>query len=127
MGARRCAMSGTQRQRLLGVRGAGVNRRGFLRTGGRTLAGLAGILAAGRAPGSGAAREIAILTAVNYAPASDAKLAGLGKRVSKLTGANVRIDHIQSGQIPGKLSAELKSETGHDIVRLEKDYPWRFP
>ncbi|OLC17053.1 MAG: hypothetical protein AUH29_03440 [Candidatus Rokubacteria bacterium 13_1_40CM_69_27] len=119
-------MSGTQRQRLLGVRDAGVNRRGFLRTGGRTLAGLAGILAAGRAPASGAAREIAILTAVNYAPASDAKLAELGKRFSKLTGVNVRIDHIQSVQMPGKLSAELMSKSGHDIVSLEMHYPWLF-
>src|SRR3989442_13200328 len=105
MGAGRCAMSGTQRQRLLGVRDAGVNRRGFLRTGGRTLAGLAGILAAGRAPASGAAREIAILTAGNYAPPSDAKLPQLGKRFSKLTGGKGRIDPNPNVHKPGKPSA----------------------
>ena len=46
---------------------------------------------------------------MNYAPASDAKLDQLGKRFGKLAGVNVRIDHIQSVQMPGKLSAELMS------------------
>ena len=44
-----------------------------------------------------------MLTAVNYAPASDAKLAELGKRFTKATGVGVRIDHMQSVQMSGKL------------------------
>ena len=78
-----------------------VTRRGFV----RTTAGLAGILAAGRAPASWAAREVSLLTAVNYAPTSDAKLTELGKRFTKATGINVRIDHIQSVQMSAKLAA----------------------
>ena len=84
---------------------ARLDRREFLRTGGQAALGIAGIL--GRAPASWAARELSILTAVNYAPTSDAKLAELGKRFAKATGVNVRIDHIQSVQMPAKLSAEL--------------------
>jgi multiple sugar transport system substrate-binding protein len=99
-----------------------TSRRAFV----RTAAGLAGILAAGRAPATWAAREISLLTAVNYAPASDAKLAELGKRFTKATGVNVRIDHIQSVQMSGKLSAEVMSKAGHDIMSLEMHYPYLF-
>src|SRR5262245_56098946 len=79
---------------------ADPGRRAFV----RGAAGIAGILAAGRAPAAWAAREVSVLTAVNYAPASDAKLAELGKRFTKATGTNVRFDHIQSVQMSGKLS-----------------------
>jgi multiple sugar transport system substrate-binding protein len=103
-----------------------VGRRTFIRTSGTALAGLAGILATGRPPASAAARELSVLTAVNYAPSSDAKLAEQAKRFSKASGINVRIDHIQSVQMPGKLSAELMSTSGHDIISLEMHYPWLF-
>ena len=93
-----------------------ISRRVFLGVTGRTLVGAAGALAG--APAVWAARERSLLTAVNSAPASDVKLADLGKRFGKAAGVNVRIDHIQSVQMPAKLSAELMSRTGHDIVSL---------
>src|SRR5438445_396072 len=99
-----------------------MTRRTFV----RTAAGLAGILATGRPPATWAAREISLLTAVNYAPTSDVKLAELGRRFTKATGVGVRTDHIQSLQMPAKLSAELMSKAGHDIVSLEMHYPWLF-
>jgi multiple sugar transport system substrate-binding protein len=101
---------------------AAVSRRTFV----RSTAGLAGILAAGRAPAAWAAREISLLTAVNYAPTSDTKLDELAKRFTKLTGINVRVDHIQSVQMPAKLSAELMAKSGHDVMSLEMHYPWLF-
>ena len=119
-------MSQTRKASTLGIRDTGVSRRRFFRTGGRALAGLAGILAAGRAPASWAARDLSLLTAVNYAPSSDVKLADLAKRFSKIAGVNVRVDHIQSVQMSGKLSAEIMSRSGHDIVSLEMHYPWLF-
>src|SRR5262249_40511099 len=82
------------------------------------------ILAAGRAPAAWAARELSLLTAVNYAPASYVKLTELGKRFTKASGVNVRIDHIQSVQMPAKLSAEVMSKSGHDIISLEMRYAW---
>jgi multiple sugar transport system substrate-binding protein len=79
-----------------------------------------------RAPARGAARELSLLTAVNYAPSSDVKLAELGKRFAKQAGVNVRVDHVQSVQMSGKLSAEVVAQAGHDIVSLEMHYPWLF-
>ena len=102
-----------------------VGRRHFLRSSGRALAGLAGLLA-GQPPAAWAARELSLLTAVNYAPTSDVKLAELGKRFAKLAGASVRIDHIQSVQMSAKLSSQLMSRSGHDIISLEMHYPWLF-
>jgi multiple sugar transport system substrate-binding protein len=96
-------------------------RRQFIRT-----TGLAAILAAGRPPAAWAARELNVLTAVNYAPASDVKLAELGRRFTKATGVAVRIDHVQSVQMSAKLAAEVMSGSGHDIVSLEMHYPWLF-
>ncbi len=96
-----------------------LSRRAFVRTTGHAAAGLAGILATGRPPAGWAAREISLLTAVNYAPASDVKLAELGKRFTKATGVSVRTDHIQSVQMSAKLAAELMSKGGHDIVSLD--------
>jgi multiple sugar transport system substrate-binding protein len=103
-----------------------VSRRAFVRTTGRALAGLAGILAASRPPAARAARDLSILTPVNYAPASDEKFRELGQRFTKKTGINVRVDHIQSVQMPAKLSAELMSKAGHDIVGVEMYYPWLY-
>jgi multiple sugar transport system substrate-binding protein len=103
---------------------ATVTRRGFLRTSGQALIGAAGVL--GGAPASWAARELSLLTAVNYAPASDTKLDELGKRFTKATGVVVRSNKIQSVQMPAKLSAEVMARTGHDIMSLEMHYPWLF-
>ena len=103
---------------------ARVTRREFLRTSSQALIGAAGIL--GGAPASWAARELSILTAVNYAPSSDVKLDELGKRFAKAAGVTVRSNKIQSVQMPAKLSAEVMARAGHDIVGLEMHYPWLF-
>ena len=72
-------MTETVHKPIVGSARDNAGRRAFLRTGGRALAGIAGILAAGRAPVSWAARDLSLLTAVNYAPASDVKLSELLK------------------------------------------------
>ena len=102
-----------------------VTRRRFLRTSGQALIGTVGVL--GRAPASWAARELSLLTAVNYAPASDAKLDELAKRFTKATGVERHASTtIQSVQMPAKLSAELMARSGHDIVEPRDALPWLF-
>ena len=101
-----------------------VSRRGFLRTSGHVLVGATGIL--GRPPAGWAARQLGLLTAVNFAPASDAKLDELTKRFSKAAGVTVRSNKIQAMHVPAKLSAEIMVRSGHDIVSLEMHDPWLF-
>jgi multiple sugar transport system substrate-binding protein len=101
-----------------------VDRRSFLTTGSQALIGMAGVLAG--PPATWAARELSLLTAVNYAPTSDVKMTELGKKFAKAAGVNVRIDHVQSVQMPAKLSAEIMSRSGHDIISLEMHYPWLY-
>ena len=72
-----------------------VSRRQFL---GTTTAGLAGILATRTPPAVGQTREISYLCWNNFAPASDKKLAEIGKRFTKDTGIGIRIDHIAAAQ-----------------------------
>jgi multiple sugar transport system substrate-binding protein len=101
-----------------------VDRRGFLRHGGQALVATVGVL--GRPPAGWAARELSILTAVNYAPSSDTKLDELARRFSKQSGVATRVNHVQSVQMPAKLSAELMARSGHDVMSLEMHYPWLF-
>ena len=54
---------------------------------------------------------------MNYAPTSDAKLADLAKRFTKQSGVHVRIDHIQSVQMPAKLSAEIMGRIKRAFAR----------
>jgi multiple sugar transport system substrate-binding protein len=101
-----------------------VDRRGFLRHSGQALVATVGVL--GRPPAGWAARELSILTAVNYAPSSDTKLDELARRFSKQSGVATRVNHVQSVQMPAKLSAELMARSGHDVMSLEMHYPWLF-
>ena len=117
-------MAQSRTPRPLAAPRSNVTRRGFLRTGGQALIGMAGVLTG--PPASWAARELSLLTAVNYAPTSDAKLAELGKRFAKAASVSVRVDHVQSVQMPAKLASEIMAKSGHDIVSLEMHYPWLF-
>jgi len=85
---------------------------------------MAGVLAG--PPAAWAARELSLLTAVNYAPTSDVKLAELAKRFARAAGVSVRVDHVQSVQMPAKIASEIMARSGHDIVSLEMHYPWLF-
>ena len=71
-----------------------ASRRRFLTTTG----GLMGILAARIPPAQGQQRQISYLCWNNFAPASDKKLAEIGRRFTKDTGIGLRIDHIAAAQ-----------------------------
>jgi hypothetical protein len=61
-------MSRSAIRRVRAIPPARTSRRTFLGTGARGVAGIAGILAAGRGPAVAATRQLNVLTAVNYAP-----------------------------------------------------------
>src|SRR3989441_114912 len=99
------------------------SRRQFLAT---TGAGLAGILTAGVPPARGQQREISYLCWNNFAPASDKKLAEVGKRFTKDTGIKIRIDHIAHAQQAAKYASEVQSQAGHDLVEMRMHFPWLY-
>jgi len=98
-------------------------RREFATT---TLAGLAGILAAGVPPARGQQREISYLCWNNFAPASDKKLAEIGQRFAKDTGIKIKIDHINAEQQAAKYASEVQVQGGHDLVEMRMHFPWLY-
>jgi multiple sugar transport system substrate-binding protein len=100
------------------------SRRDFLAT--TSLAGLAGILAAGVPPARGQQREISYLAWNNFAPASDKKLAEIGQRFTKDTGIKLKIDHIAAPQQAAKYASEVQSQAGHDLVEMRMHFPWLY-
>ena len=95
---------------------ARVDRRGFLRAGGQAAVAAAGIL--GGAPASWAARELNILTAVNYAPTSDLKLAELVRRVETGDVKEVVIEYLSACREKGIL--EVRVVHGKGIGQLRQ-------
>src|ERR1044071_7635800 len=100
-----------------------VNRRQFLTA---TGAGLAGILASRVPPARGQQREISYLCWNNFAPASDKKLAEIGRRFTKDTGVGIRIDHIAAPQQAAKYASEVQTQAGHDVVEMRMHFPWLY-
>src|SRR6185436_1073 len=101
----------------------GMNsRRRFLTNTG----GLVGILAAGIPPARGQQRQISYLCWNNFAPASDKKLAEIGRRFTKDTGIGIRIDHIAAPQQAARYAAEVQTQSGHDVVEMRMHFPWLY-
>jgi len=80
------------------------------------------ILAAGRAPASWAARELSLLTAVNYAPLRREADRAHQSGSRRLRRQRPRGSHPERAE-PAKLFAEVMSKSGHDIISLEMHYP----
>ena len=99
-----------------------ASRRRFLTTTG----GLVGILASGIPPAQGQQRQISYLCWNNFAPASDKKLAEIGKRFTKDTGIGIRIDHIAAAQQAAKYASEVQTQAGHDVVEMRMHFPWLY-
>src|SRR5262245_63683214 len=92
----------------------GVSRRQFL----GTSAGVAGILAAGRAPAFAQTRELTFLSIASFVPDTDKEL----KRQLEEWGANnkvkVRLDIIAHLPLQTKKAAEVQARSGHDLTAL---------
>src|SRR4030095_4274946 len=92
----------------------GVSRRQFL----GTSAGVAGILAAGRAPAFAQTRELTFLSIASFVPDTDKELKRQLEEWGTKNKVKVRLDIIAHLQLQTKKAAEVQSRSGHDLTAL---------
>ena len=80
--------------------------------------GLAGIIAARRAPAFAQTREIRIVKSSHFVPASDAELKRQGDEWGKQNRATFVIDAVPTGQLNAKKAAVITAQAGADIGHL---------
>jgi multiple sugar transport system substrate-binding protein len=81
-------------------------------------AGLAGIIAARRAPAFAQTREIRIIKSSHFVPASDAELKRQGDEWGKQNRATFAIDAVPTGQLNTKKAAIVTAQAGADLAML---------
>ena len=92
----------------------GVSRRQFL----GTSAGVAGILAAGRAPAFAQTRELTFLSVASFVPDTDKELKRQFEEWGAKNKVKVRLDIIAHLQLQTKKAAEVQAKSGHDLTAL---------
>jgi multiple sugar transport system substrate-binding protein len=96
-----------------------MDRRSFLKVTGTTTAGLAGILASGRAPAYAQGQKLHMVRWVDFVPAADDMLKKQAVEAGKLLGAEVTIETINANDIQARITAAISSGTGADIFLLQ--------
>ena len=100
--------------------------REFLQISASGLAGMAGILALRHPPAMAQQRELTMLSWNHFVPASDEKLREQAAAFSKQRGVKVQVDTIAHLQLPSKLASEVQTQSGHDIVYLQRSQSYLF-
>jgi multiple sugar transport system substrate-binding protein len=103
-----------------------MKRRKFLKATGAGFAatGLAGILAAYRAPVFAQANTIHILRWNDFVPAADKVLREVYvPEVEKALGIKLNVETVNANDIPARATAAIQSGSGPDIIMLLNNYP----
>jgi len=95
-----------------------MKRLEFLRT-----AGVAGILAAGRAPAFAQGTRLNILRWVDFIPACDVELKRQAPEASKALGAEVVFEFINANDLQPRITAAIQSRSGPDIIHMLHNWP----
>src|SRR3989475_9292323 len=95
-----------------------MKRRVFLKT-----AGVAGILAAGRAPAFAQGTRLNILRWVDFIPACDVELKRQAPEASKALGAEVVLEFINTNDLQPRITAAIQSGSGADIIQMLWNWP----
>jgi multiple sugar transport system substrate-binding protein len=102
---------------------AGVmDRRSFLKVAGTSTAaasGLAGILAAGRAPAYAQGQKLHMVRWVDFVPAADEALKKQAVEAGKALGAEITVETINANDIQSRITAAVSSGSGADIFLLQ--------
>ena len=103
-----------------------MKRRKFLKATGAGIAatGLAGILAAHRAPVFAQANTVHILRWNDFVPAADKVLREVYvPEVQKALGIKLNVETVNANDIPARATAAIQSGSGPDIIMLLNNYP----
>jgi multiple sugar transport system substrate-binding protein len=100
---------------------ARITRRTFLQYSG---AGMAGILAAHRAPVFAQANTVHILRWNDFVPAADKVLREVyAPEVQKALGLKLNVETVNANDIPARATSSIQSGNGPDIIMLLNNYP----
>src|SRR5436305_8863202 len=107
---------------------AGLDRRHFLKLSGggavAASAGMAGILASGRAPAYAQATSLHWLRWNDFVPASDQLLKGeIAAECEKALGVKLTVETINGNDIQARITSAVQSGSGPDIVCALNNWP----
>jgi multiple sugar transport system substrate-binding protein len=100
-----------------------LDRRSFLKVTGTTTAGLAGILASGRAPTYAQGQKLHILRWNDFIPEADVELKRQAPEASKALGAEVTFEFINANDLQARITAAIQSGSGADIIMMQWNWP----
>src|SRR5215813_4174597 len=95
-----------------------MERRTFLK-----LTGVAGILAAHRAPAFAQGTKLHIVRWVDFVPESDVELKRQMPEASKALGAEVQLETINANDLQPRITAAIQSGSGPDIFLMQYNWP----
>ncbi len=95
-----------------------MKRRSFLK-----LTGIAGILAAHRAPAFAQGTKLHIIRWVDFIPACDVELKRQAGEASKALGAEVQFEFINANDLQPRITAAIQSRSGPDIIHMLHNWP----
>jgi multiple sugar transport system substrate-binding protein len=100
-----------------------LDRRSFLKITGTTTAGLAGILASGRAPAYAQGQKLHVVRWVDFIPEADVELKRQAPEASKALGAEVTFEFINANDLQPRITAAIQSGSGADIIQMLWNWP----
>src|SRR5438309_424274 len=95
-----------------------MQRRSFLK-----LTGMAGILAAHRAPAFAQGTKLHIVRWVDFIPEADVELKRQAPEASKALGAEVTFEFINANDLQPRITAAIQSGSGADIIQMLWNWP----
>src|ERR671923_1544505 len=95
-----------------------LERRSFLK-----LTGIAGILAAHRAPAFAQGTKLHIVRWVDFIPEADVELKRQAPEASKALGAEVTFEFINANDLQPRITAAIQSGSGADIFQMLYNWP----
>ena len=95
-----------------------MRRRSFLK-----LTGIAGILAAHRAPAFAQGTKLHLVRWVDFIPEADVELKRQAPEASKALGAEVTFESINANDLQPRITAAIQSGSGADIFMMLHNWP----